>query len=71
MARFEDFVRPDLERSQRIIRKTGAELDPQFRIASPEGGWWLALTLSSNFDERKRQLGFFEVTRYGVRVDKD
>lgn len=57
MVGLEDLVRADLERAQRLMRKTGAELDPQFRIASPEGDWWLGLTLSSNFDERKRQLG--------------
>lgn len=57
MAGLEEFVLADLARAQRLIRRTGVELDPQFRIASPEGDWALAITLSADEKERQRQFG--------------
>jgi hypothetical protein len=50
-------VRADLERAQRLVRKTHpAAIDPQFRIASPDGDWWIAITLTENVKERTRRL---------------
>lgn len=37
--------------------RTGAELDPQFRIATPDGDWWIGIALSPGMAERQRQLG--------------
>lgn len=47
----------DLLRAQRLIRRIGDEIDPQFRIASPEGDQWIGLTLPDDDAERKRRLG--------------
>ena len=50
-------VRADLERAQRLVRKIHPEpIDPQFRIASPDGDWWIAITLTENAKERRRRL---------------
>jgi len=50
-------VRADLERAQRLVRKVHPEpIDPQFRIASPDGDWWIAITLTENAKERTRRL---------------
>jgi hypothetical protein len=47
----------DLERAQRLVRKVHPDpIDPQFRIASPEGDWWIAMTLTENAKERTRRL---------------
>jgi len=52
-----ELVRADLERAQRLIRKVHPEpIDPQFRIASPEGDWWIGITLTENMRERARRL---------------
>jgi hypothetical protein len=32
------------------------EIDPQFRIASPEGDWWIGVTLSDDLQERTREM---------------
>jgi hypothetical protein len=32
------------------------EIDPQFRIASPEGGWWIGMTLDERLQKRERQM---------------
>ena len=52
-----ELVLADLKRAQRLIALIEDELDPQFRIASPEGDWWIGITLSADAQERKRQLG--------------
>lgn len=46
----------DLKRAQRLIERVGDELDPQFRIASPEGDWWIGISLSDGAAERAREL---------------
>lgn len=46
----------DLKRAQRMIERAGDELDPQFRIASPSGDWWIGITLSPDPGQRSRQL---------------
>jgi hypothetical protein len=52
-----ELVRADLEQAQRLIRKVHPDpIDPQFRIASPEGDWWIAITLTENAKERGRRL---------------
>jgi hypothetical protein len=53
----QDLVRADLERAQRLVRKVHPDpIDPQFRIASPEGDWWIGITLTENAKERRRRL---------------
>lgn len=47
----------DLERAQRLITQLGAELDPQFRIATPDGDYWIAVTLPDGSAEREKLLG--------------
>ena len=42
---FKECVEADLRRAARLIIKIQDELDPQFRIATPEGDFWIALTL--------------------------
>jgi hypothetical protein len=53
---FKDLVLADLRRAQQLIVRAGAEIDPQFRIASPEGDYWIALTLLDDEGERARRL---------------
>lgn len=50
-------VRSDLERAQRLVRRTGDEIDAQFRIATPEGDIWIGITMGDDEEERKRRLG--------------
>ncbi|MGO8952054.1 MAG: hypothetical protein ACLQF2_01765 [Rhodomicrobium sp.] len=51
-----ELVIADLERAQSLIRKVKDEIDPQFRIATPEGDYWIAMTLSADPAERVREL---------------
>src|SRR5262245_26621557 len=51
---FREIVLADLLRAQRIIQRIDDEIDPQFRIASPEGDWWIAVTLDPDLAERRR-----------------
>lgn len=51
-----ELVLADLKRAQRLIVRIEDDLDPQFRVATPEGDWWIGITLSANAEERKRQL---------------
>ena len=53
---FRELVLADLLRAQRLILRIDDEIDPQFRIASPEGDWWIGMTLSADLHERKRQM---------------
>lgn len=39
--RLRDLVLADLKRAQRLIERIEDDLDPQFRIAAPDGDWWL------------------------------
>ena len=45
---FRELVEADLRRGARLIVKVQDEIDPQFRIATPEGDYWLAVTLPSD-----------------------
>lgn len=49
-----DLVLADLRRAQRLIARIDDEIDPQFRIASAEGDWWIAVTLPEDLAERAR-----------------
>ena len=53
---FREIVLADLLRAQRVMVRIQDEIDPQFRIASPEGDWWIAMTLDANLSERRRQM---------------
>ena len=46
----------DLLRAQRLILRIQDQIDPQFRIASHEGDWWIGMTLEDNLENRKRQM---------------
>ena len=44
-----ELVRLDHERAIRLSRRIkGAPIDPQFRIASPEGDYWIGITLGDD-----------------------
>jgi hypothetical protein len=53
---FRELILADLLRAQRLILRIQDQIDPQFRIASPEGDWWIAMTLSSDIEERHEQM---------------
>jgi hypothetical protein len=53
----QQIVRFDLERAQRLVRKIHPDpIDPQFRIATPEGDYWIAMTLTEKPKERQRRM---------------
>lgn len=43
-----EVVEADLRRGARLIIKVQDEIDPQFRIATPEGDYWIAVTLPAD-----------------------
>lgn len=51
---FRQFVEADLRRAARLIVKVQDEIDPQVRIATPEGDYALAMTLPPSIVERQR-----------------
>ena len=51
---FRQFVEADLRRAARLISKVQDEIDPQFRIATAEGDYAIAVTLPADTYERKR-----------------
>ena len=52
-----ELVLADLERAQRLVRKVHPDpIDPQFRIATPEGDYWIGITLTEKLKERRRRL---------------
>jgi hypothetical protein len=53
---FKELVEADLRRAARLVIAVQDEIDPQFRIATPEGDYWLAVTLPTEEYERKSML---------------
>ena len=53
---FREMVEADLRRAARLVIKVHDEIEPQFRIATPTGDWWLAVTLPP--DEYGRRVIF-------------
>jgi hypothetical protein len=53
---FREIVLADFLRAQRLILRIQDEIDPQFRIASPEGDWWIGMTLANDLRERQQQM---------------
>ena len=53
---FREIVLADLLRAQRLILRIQDEIDPQFRIASSEGDWWIGMTLADDLRKRERQM---------------
>lgn len=49
---FKELVEADLRRAARLVVKVQDEIDPQFRIATPDGDCWIALTLPADDDGR-------------------
>ena len=57
-----ELVEADLRRAARLLIKIQDEIDPQFRIATPEGDYWIAVTLPADPYGRKvvlRNLSLF------------
>jgi len=53
----QELVLSDLARAKRLIESVHpAPIDPQFRIATPEGDMWIAITLTEKPKERTRRL---------------
>ena len=48
-----ELVEADLRRAARLIIKIQDEIDPQFRIATPEGDYWIGVTLPPDDYERR------------------
>ena len=54
---FREMLQADMRRAQNLISKVHPDpIDPQFRIATPEGDYWIALTLPDNVKERAKRL---------------
>ncbi len=53
---FKDIVESDLRRAARLIIRIQDEIDPQFRLATPQGDFHLAVTLPSEPELRLRML---------------
>jgi hypothetical protein len=49
---FKELIEADMRRAARLIIKVQDEVDPQFRIATPEGDYLLAVTLPRDSRER-------------------
>ncbi len=59
---FRELIEADLRRAARLVIKVQDEIDPQIRIATPEGDYWIAVTLPSDPYGRKvilRNLSLF------------
>ena len=65
-----ELVEADLRRAARLIIKIQDEIDPQWRIATPTGDWWIATTLPNNDDHGRakilRALGTFMVWKQAM-----
>jgi hypothetical protein len=59
---FKEIVLADLLRAQRLKLRIEDEIDPQFRIASPDGDYWIGMTLDADLAKRERQMRL--VSRY-------
>ena len=53
---FRDIVEADLRRAARLVITVQDEIDPQFRIACPDGDYWIAVTLPADPRERQAML---------------
>ena len=53
---FREIVHADLLHAQRLKLRIQDEIDPQFRIVSPEGDWWIGMTLDHDLAKRQQQM---------------
>ena len=53
---FREMVEADLRRAARLVIKVQDEIDPQWRIATPSGDWWIATTLPKGDDHGRRTI---------------
>lgn len=53
---FKQLVEADLRRAARLVVKFQDEIDPQFRIFTADGDYWIAVTLPPDTSERKLML---------------
>jgi hypothetical protein len=58
---FRDVIEADLRRAARLIIKIQDEIDWQFRIATPEGDYHLAITIPAGDEERAAMLARLSV----------
>lgn len=61
---FKELVEADLRRTARLVVKVQDEIDPELRIATPDGDYWIAVTLPADDYGRRsvlRALGTFMV----------
>ncbi len=66
---FREIVEADLRRAARLIITIQDEIDPQFRIATPEGDYCLAITFPRDTDGRKEifeQLALFMASKQAL-----
>ena len=52
MSTLADITLADLERAQRLAARVGDEIDPQVRCATPNGDYWIAITLPGEVELR-------------------
>jgi hypothetical protein len=61
-----EIVRLDLKRAQRLVCKVHPDpIDPQFRIATPDGDYWIGITLTEKRKEGQRRLHWFQISWRG------
>ena len=63
-----ELTEADLRRGARLIIKVQDELDPQLRMATPEGDYHIAMTLSPNAGERRKLFAALSVFMVWRRV---
>lgn len=64
-----ELVEADLRRAARLVIKVQDQIDPQMRIATPEGDYWIAVTLPGDAYGRKvilRNLSLFMAFKQAV-----
>lgn len=55
-----EIAEADLRRAARLVVKIQDEIDPQVRVATPEGDYWIGMTLPGDDDGRRLVLGALE-----------
>jgi hypothetical protein len=51
-----DFVLNDLARAQRLMLRVQDEIEPQYRISTPDGDYYVAPTLSDDLEKRIHEM---------------
>jgi hypothetical protein len=56
-ANLQELVLDDLEWAQRTFERSRRPFDPQVRVATPQGDFWIVMPLSKNGQVRGKQMG--------------